>query len=376
MTKMIKHGTKLAILALFTLIILTGCTRVFTDIDKISSYLSSQKKRGASADDPIHLVVKINLQNTADEESNWQKLLKTINTSGLYVTLDLSSSTMPGTELNPAPAVNTGKKFVVSLILPDTTETIAGVNNLVMFRHFENLTSVSAKNVKIISVAAFRDLKLTSISFPAATEIGLNAFYGTAITEASFPNVAVIGSGAFFGCSQLVSVDFPVATEIGNTAFARTALTTVSFPLVKNIGAEAFVNSATLTSASFPAATSIGNNAFAECKALKSIEIPLVETIGNWAFSGSGLESIDIPLATSIGTSAFWGCNDLATVTLGTLTSANFIRVVRSSYWWQETQTTYITFPGNLRQVYLGDDGGPGTYVKEGDSWTKLGTTL
>jgi len=126
----------------------TACTgggssgRNFNDVTKVEDWLASQKG-GASPDDPISFSVKTNLQNMASSESNWQKLLNSINTAGLYVALDLSGSTMPTTEFNADGGTRTGKQFIVSLVLPDSTESIAGV----LYGHFSNLKTAKARKI-------------------------------------------------------------------------------------------------------------------------------------------------------------------------------------------------------------------------------------
>jgi hypothetical protein len=82
----------------------------------------------------------------ASPESNWHKLLTSINTAGLYVALDLSGCTMPGTEFNADGGITAGKKFIVSLVLPDSTERVEGV----LYRHFGNLKTAKARNIYLI----------------------------------------------------------------------------------------------------------------------------------------------------------------------------------------------------------------------------------
>jgi len=141
----------LGIIAIVAIIVLsfTACTggggssgRNFTDVTKVEDWLASQKG-GASSDDPISFSVKLNLQNMASPESNWQKLLTSINTAGLYVALDLSGCTMPNTEFNADGGIKTGKQFIVSLVLPDSTESIASI----LFAHFGSLKTARARNI-------------------------------------------------------------------------------------------------------------------------------------------------------------------------------------------------------------------------------------
>ena len=122
-----------------------GSGRNFNDVTKVEDWLANQKG-GSSPDDPISFSVKLNLQNMASPESNWQKLLASINTAGLYVALDLSGSTMPNTQFNADGGTRTGKQFIVSLVLPDSTESIAGI----LYAHFRNLKTARARNIEWI----------------------------------------------------------------------------------------------------------------------------------------------------------------------------------------------------------------------------------
>ena len=120
----------------------TGGGRTFTDVERVEDWLARQGG-GASADDPIPFSVRTNLQNMASPESNWHRLLASINTAGLFVALDLSGSTMPGTAFDADGGITAGKQFIVSLVLPDTAQSVSGV----LFGHFRNLRTASARNI-------------------------------------------------------------------------------------------------------------------------------------------------------------------------------------------------------------------------------------
>lgn len=67
----------------------------------------------------------------------------------------------------------------------------------------------------------------------------------------------------------------------------------------------------------------LGMNAFADCKNLVSLDLPLLEGIGDYAFSGSGLTEINMPNITDLGTNTFNGCEKLETVSLPSVENIN-----------------------------------------------------
>jgi hypothetical protein len=138
----------LGVMLVFSFIACTGSgggSKNFTDVEKVENWLAKQKG-GASPEDPIPFSVKLNLQNMDSPESNWQKLLTSINTAGLYVALDLSGSTMPTTEFIAHGGTGTGKQFIVSLVLPDSAESILGI----LYNYFVNLKTAKALKIEWI----------------------------------------------------------------------------------------------------------------------------------------------------------------------------------------------------------------------------------
>ncbi len=98
-------------------------------------------------------------------------------------------------------------------------------------------------------------------------------------------------------------------TTIGKSAFSSSNITSVDIPnTVTNIEKDAFYGCTSLSSVNLPnTITAIKSSTFCNCRSLSSIQIPnSVITIGDWAFSGSGLTSIDIPNSViAIGYHAF-----------------------------------------------------------------------
>ena len=148
MTKKIRifnNFSNIFLLIIVTFIIIS-CARNsgmnFYEVGKIENWLAKQKG-GENPNNPISFKVTTNLQNMASPESNWHKLLTSINTAGLYIALDLSECTMPSSIFNADGEIKKGKQFIVSLILPKSTQKIAGILPV----HFKNLKSVRASKI-------------------------------------------------------------------------------------------------------------------------------------------------------------------------------------------------------------------------------------
>jgi TolB-like protein len=187
-------------------------------------------------------------------------------------------------------------------------------------------------------------------------------------------SVTAIGNSAFSWCGSLTSITIPNSvTAIGVAAFSGCmGLTSVTIPgSVTAIGESAFKECGSLTSVTIPASvTAIGDSAFAICSGLTSVTIPnSVTSIGNSAFFGCrGLTSVTIGSSvTAIGRSAFAEC--------GSLTSVTFEGGSRISSERFANNNEYPTFPGDLRDTYLAQAGGAGTYtrLRGGTHWTKGG---
>jgi hypothetical protein len=126
-------------------------------------------------------------------------------------------------------------------------------------------------------------------------------------------------------------------------------------------GSPAFINCNSLLKIIIPnGVSSIGHKAFANCSNLRSISIPNgVTFIGNYAFANcKNLASVSIGFGVSeIQDYAFWDC-----VTLNTVIIGGNVATIGGN--WAST-----VFPGNFISSYRA--GGSGTYVRDGNSWTK-----
>jgi hypothetical protein len=191
------------------------------------------------------------------------------------------------------------------------------------FNTANKLTSVSfaaGSQLTSIGVSAFQTAtSLLSITLPnTVTSIGESAFQSTTnLQSINVPaSVESIGDYAFYGATKLISVTFAAnskLTSIGHSVFNTvTSLQSIEVPAsVTSIGESAFLNSDNLETVTFATGsklTSIGVSAFSFASKLKTIEIPsTVTTIGASAFQNTTkLLSINVPtLVTSIGDYAF-----------------------------------------------------------------------
>jgi hypothetical protein len=326
-----------------------------TSIDAVAKYLSSATG-GATVDNPVPLIVKIDLQNMLATDSGWKKLLGAINTAGKYVALDLSACTMPGTEFNPDSGFEDGKKFIVSLILPDTTESLVEVRDFIaVFQHFMNLNDVPiGKKIVTVGDMLFYMMQLDSITIPDGfTSIGNAAFFRCGLTSVTIPNsVTTIGDNAFAG-NQLTSLTIPNSvTTIGWRAFMANQLTSVTIPgSVLSIEKEAFANnplsSVTISNGVAVIGDSVFTGSYNNRGNLTSVTIPeSVTTIGDNAFSYNQLTSVTIPNGvTTIGESAF-AYNRLADVTI-----PNSVITIGAEAF-NQNQLSSVTIPNSVMSLY------------------------
>ena len=147
----------------------------------------------------------------------------------------------------------------------------------------------------------------------------------TSVTSVVIPNgVTTIGEAAFVGCIGLISVTIGDSViSIGNSAFyGCTELTTVLIGSgVTTIGYEAFYGCTGLTSVNIGnSVTNIGGRAFYRCYGLTDVVIGSgVRSIGDYAFFGcTGLTSVSIgdSVLLTVGSYAFGQCPLVGTITL------------------------------------------------------------
>lgn len=158
---------------------------------------------------------------------------------------------------------------------------------------------------------------LESITIPnSVTRIGEGAFAGcTGLTSLEIPNsVTIIREGAFAGCNSLESLTVPF---LGLSESEPTTLHywfTLNSSIMDNYGVPNSLKNVAITGG-----TEIHYHAFSECRYIESISLhDSIEDIGEGAFYGcSGITSINIPKGvTDIRDNTFYNCSSLTSITI------------------------------------------------------------
>ena len=202
-----------------------------------------------------------------------------------------------------------------TFVLPDSEVTLENY----CFFECENLnTLVFGQNTKIANIngASFQSTAITT--FDVAAE---NAHYsvsldGKLLLSRDGTVIYLAATGADFGESY--SID---AALVGQGAFCGIAIKHLVFTNPETVIADfAFANCEALESITFPLSgiCSIGNSAFRYTKALTSVNLENVKTVGDYAFSDSGLKAVILAEGGTYGEGAFFQ-SALEVVTVGKL---------------------------------------------------------
>jgi len=200
---------------------------------------------------------------------------------------------MTGTSFNPDKTVKTGKRYIVSLILPSVATSIAaGTNSAPTFSlsDFFSLKSIKGDNIITIGDYCICDTPLERVDFPKATTIGNRAFFLCSLQSISFPLVTTIGEYAFDSCSLLQSASFPLVTTIGEYAFhSCSKLSSLSIPKVTRIETYAFATGSTgLTITMGPTAPTLAIHVAVLSGQTVKVKVPIGAT-GYTPFSGTSV---------------------------------------------------------------------------------------
>lgn len=209
------------------------------------------------------------------------------------------------------------------------------------------LTELDLSGASIVAYESDEPVLGNAMRF-AADELPATVFFGKGYTSVVLPTtLKVIGDQALAGCSSLTTVEIPASvTRIGDDAFNGSGITSVTIPAtVQTLGERTFASCKSLTTAtvlcqdtgaetfaSCPSLSqvtlgndvkTIGSGAFKGTTALHEINVAVgsaLESIGDCAFMGSGINTADLSNLsnlTTIGMWAFANCKDLNDLSLG-----------------------------------------------------------
>lgn len=177
-----------------------------------------------------------------------------------------------------------------------------------------------------VAVSAFLyKTELVGVSIPNTLKyLSQSAFNGcTRLTSIEFPSSIIsIGASAFYQCSGLTAINIPASvTSIGANAFYKcTNLETMTIAdnAIVSIGNSAFESCTKLVSVNFGnSELTIGEKSFYGCSNLTELTLSNVKSLGNQAFSYTGLTVVNLEYIEDVGISAFAGCSQLVTVKMG-----------------------------------------------------------
>jgi hypothetical protein len=217
-------------------------------------------------------------------------------------------------------------KSLQTIVLADGVTTMGD-------RVFENcsaLTEATLPSVQKMGNFLFANTSaLTTVTFGAnATTMGSYTFYNSPVTTVNFNGAPIreVGEGAFYAAKKLQTLTLPESvTDIGAFAFYEAyKLTEINLEKVVTVGDYAFYNTM-LKNVNLQQAKTVGVFAFGVqlesgedvAGACISLQLPVVEEIGAFAFLNAGISSLELPASLrALGMGAFGSAANLATVTV------------------------------------------------------------
>lgn len=165
------------------------------------------------------------------------------------------------------------------------------------------------ETVKSLGDGLFEDCeKLTEVTITGAgTSLGSGMFGGCKVLESiNLPaGLTTIAEGLFDGFATLKEFTIPASvTSIGAYAFRNTAITQLTIPAgVTEIGAYAFSGTGLKEIVIPEQATKLGDYLFYNCKSLASVTInSQITAIGNYMFAGTSSLAIDFVVPSTVQT--------------------------------------------------------------------------
>lgn len=211
--------------------------------------------------------------------------------------------------------------------------TLPAKSGVTIDKHAFNFATslVSAENLGyVLSIGdyAFANSGLKEVTIAADATCGEGAFFRSKLETVTVGANARFGFGAFQECTSLKTVNMPEegGVHFGRSCFAKdVALSTIDLSKIdENLEAETFYGCVKLTVADLQTVKTVGDYAFADCKALSTVNVPNVVSIGEGAFgrydrygAAPAFTTIELPASLEkIGDGAFIGCEGLTGITI------------------------------------------------------------
>ena len=211
------------------------------------------------------------------------------------------------------------------------------------------ITEVTLTNVKSLGEAAFARNKIKKVILPEVETIEdlcfgadpkSDGFSGSPVEELYAPKVKFIGKGAFID-HKLTELSLPNVEEIDFAAFAHPTSAMAAlfakwyemYPETTTLGFE----QRTLKSLYLPNVRKIGEFAFGKNK-IESENLNKVETIGRRAFEQNQLKELDLPNIKNIGLNAFRN---------------NYVEEVRANKYCEKIDDTAFNLNGKITRILL-----------------------
>ncbi len=189
-----------------------------------------------------------------------------------------------------------------SVKLPDLVRIDTDGDGILDKDNIGMFTFVGATNIQTVVFGANSTITGDYTFFTYSYYYGITPYDKlTSVTLGT--NTQSIGVSAFVGCTALEQIDIQNATTIGEMAFYDCInLATVSgLDCVREIGMYAFYNCEKMTTLNLVSVENIGIGAFRidrdsdDSVAIVTINMPQVQTIGAYAFYGTGATTITLP---------------------------------------------------------------------------------
>lgn len=261
-------------------------------------------------------------EKTNERTNTWSDLIKNdvIKVENGVLNTGKNKNQLFGKTLNISDKVTSIKDFAfkgtgIKAVVADKLEEVSQS----AFSGCNTLTSFSAKNAIKVGNGAFNGCTaLVDVNLENVTNVDSVAFYGcSALKEINLKNVTTIKNDTFGNCTSLTTITAENATMIEDNVFRWCSnLETVNMPNVEIVKATAFQDCTNLTTFTSTKLKQVDNLAFADCDKLKNISLENVTSIGNNAFTFSGLENAKLQSLENIGNMPFYGCSNLKTIYL------------------------------------------------------------